>query len=235
MNKFKKKTRSKMIAASIAILSSAAVVSTGFAAWVISGGDEKNAEGSIKADTVSDASHLISNLKWDEAGNAISFGAPEISTGGSLLNYAGDIREKLTASATFQVANLEEGWSITTLFDTANLNVIENVSSGQNAKYPTDGTLVCTLPKYVAGEVNTTQAGVYLNTETGTNVGKKSDSGNFKLTVVFTWGTATGKDNPFVYYNSLEVNSANKASASSMLAGVYNLNGVQFKLTIKTK
>ncbi len=225
-----------MIAASIAILSSAAVVSTGFAAWVISGGDEKNAEGSIKADTVSDASHLISDFNWVGGENVISFGAPEkSSTGGSLLNYEGDVLEKLTASATFKVANLEEGWSITTLFDTANLNVIENVSSGQNAKYPTDGTLVCTLPKYVEGEVNKTQAGVYLNTETGTNEEKKLDSGDFKLTVVFTWGTATGKDNPFVYYNKLEVNSANKASASSMLAGVYNLNGVQFKLTIKTK
>ena len=235
MNKFKKKTRSKMIAASIAILSSAAVVSTGFAAWVISGGDEKYAEGSIKADTVSDASHLISNLKWDVAGNAISFGAPEISTGGSLLNYAGDIREKLTASATFNVANLEEGWSISELFDTNNLNVIENISDGQTGKYPTDGTLVCKLPKYVEGGVNTKEAGVYLNTEGETKEETKSNSGTFKLTVVFTWGTATGKDNPFVYYNSLEVNSANKASASSMLAGVYNLNGVQFKLTIKTK
>ena len=54
MNKFKKKTRSKMIAASIAILSSAAVVSTGFAAWVISGGDTKGATGTITADAVTE-------------------------------------------------------------------------------------------------------------------------------------------------------------------------------------
>ena len=65
MNKFKKKTRSKMIAASIAILSSAAVVSTGFAAWVISGGDSENVSGTIKADAVSNQNHLIDNLTGD--------------------------------------------------------------------------------------------------------------------------------------------------------------------------
>lgn len=74
MNKFKKKTRSKMIAASIAILSSAAVVSTGFAAWVISGGDAQETTGTIKADTVSNSYHTI---KLGEANKTeINFGAP---------------------------------------------------------------------------------------------------------------------------------------------------------------
>ena len=59
MNKFKKKTRTKAIAASIAILSSAAVVSTGFAAWVISGGDEKTTTGTITADAVSESYHTV--------------------------------------------------------------------------------------------------------------------------------------------------------------------------------
>lgn len=62
MNKFKKKTRSKMIAASIAILSSAAVVSTGFAAWVISGGEEVvKTDGTITADEISNEVHTISD------------------------------------------------------------------------------------------------------------------------------------------------------------------------------
>ena len=71
MNKFKKKTRSKMIAASIAILSSAAVVSTGFAAWVISGGESKTAQGTITADDVSSSLHTILDLT---ASQTITYG-----------------------------------------------------------------------------------------------------------------------------------------------------------------
>lgn len=236
MNKFKKKTRSKMIAASIAILSSAAVVSTGFAAWVISGGDSKATEGTIQADTVSDASHLISNFAWDTKNGVISFGAPDTSTGGSLLNYEGSVREQLTATATFKVANLDKGWTISILFDTTQLSITEIIGEGEKAKYPSDGSLVCTLPQYLTGDVSTSTAGVYLETESGTTEGTETDLGSFKLTVVFTWGSDTQKENPFVFYNKLDADDANvRASASSMLAGVYAINGAKFKLTIKTK
>ena len=236
MNKFKKKkTRSKVIAASIAILSSAAVVSTGFAAWVISGGDSKVTEGTIQADQVSDASHLISAFAWDAKNGAISFGAPTSSTGGSLLNYEGSVREQLTATATFKVANLDTGWKISSLFDTKQLELDEIIGKEGKAKYPSDGKLVCALPKYLTGDVDTSTAGVYLNVESGTTEGTKTDLGSFKLTVVFTWGSDTNKENPFVFYNKLDANDANnRASASSMLAGVYAINDAKFKLTIKT-
>lgn len=236
MNKFKKKTRSKMIAASIAILSSAAVVSTGFAAWVISGGDSKTTEGTIQADTVSDASHLISDFAWEADNGTISFGAPATSKGGSLLNYEGSVREKLTATATFKVANLEKGWTISSLFDTEQLAITEIKGEGEAAKYPSDGKLVCALPTYLTGDVNTSTAGVYLKAENGTAEQTGTDLGSFKVTVVFTWGSDTNKENPFVFYNRLDANDANiRASASSMLAGVWAINGAKFKLTIKTK
>lgn len=235
MNKFKKKTRSKMIAASIAILSSAAVVSTGFAAWVISGGDSKTTEGTIQADMVSDASHIISDFAWDEKKGAISFGAPATSTGGSLLNYDGTVREQLTATATFKVANLEKDWKISSLFDTTQLAITEIKGEGEAAKYPSDGKLVCALPTYLTGDVDTSTAGVYLKAESGTTEGTYTASGSFKLTVVFTWGSDTKKENPFVFYNKLPNDADNRASASSMLAGVWAINGAKFKLTIKTK
>lgn len=235
MNKFKKKTRSKVIAASIAILSSAAVVSTGFAAWVISGGDSKVTEGTIQADTVSEASHLIKDFAWDANNGTISFGAPDTSTGGSLLNYSGSIREKLTATATFKVANLDKDWAISSLFDTTQLAITEIIGKDGKAKYPSDGKLVCALPQYLTGDVNTSIAGVYLKPESGTTEGTQTDLGSFKLTVVFTWGSDTNKENPFVFYNKLDANDANnRASASSMLAGVWAINGAKFKLTIKT-
>ena len=234
MNKFKKKTRSKMIAASIAILSSAAVVSTGFAAWVISVGDSKVTEGTIQADTVSDTPHPISDFAWDAKNGAISFGAPTTSTGGSLLNYDGTVREQLTATATFKVANLAKDWKISALFDTKQLGLTEIIGKDEKAKYPSDGKLVCALPQYSTADVDTKTAGVYLKTESGTTEGTKTELGSFKLTVVFTWGSDTNKENPFVFYNGLTNDANNRASASSMLAGVYAINGAKFQLTIKT-
>lgn len=234
MNKFKKKTRSKMIAASIAILSSAAVVSTGFAAWVISGGDSKKAEGTIAADTVSDAVHTLSELTWDTNGGKISFGAPETSTGGAFLNYTGEIREKLVATGTFTVSNLKTDWSITSLFKTDGLEITEKVDSGKTAVYPTDGIYVCKLPSYKTGAANDKEPGVYVEVADGATEGAEIKKGNFKLSVVFGWGSKTEKKNPFTYYEKMPNDPTNRSNAQAVLDEVYKLNGCKFSITIET-
>lgn len=231
MNKFKKKTRSKVIAASIAILSSAAVVSTGFAAWVISGGDSKQAEGTIAADTVSDAVHTLSELTWDTNGGKISFGAPETSTGGAFLNYTGEIREKLVATGTFTVSNLTSGWTIDGLFDTSVLKVTEKTT----AVYPKDGEYVCKLPSYTEGPADSKKPGVYVEVGTGTTVGTAVETGNFKLSVVFGWGSKTGHTNPFTYYQTKDDNPTNRSEAKTVIQEVRKLNECSFSITIKTK
>lgn len=234
MNKFKKKTRSKVIAASIAILSSAAVVSTGFAAWVISGGDSKQAEGTMAADTVSDAVHTLSELKWDENGGKISFGAPTTSTGGAFLNYIGKIHEKLVATGTFTVSNLKTGWSIKTLFKTDGLKITEKVDAGKTAVYPTGGQYVCELPSYKTGVANSEQPGVYVEVASGTAEGTEIKEGSFKLSVVFGWGSKTGNKNPFTYYEKMRNDSANRSEATTVLEEVYKLNDCKFSITIET-
>lgn len=232
MNKFKKKTRSKVIAASIAILSSAAVVSTGFAAWVISGGDSKVTEGTIQADTVDDAVHTLSELTWDANGGKISFGAPENATGGAFLNYDGKIREQLVATGTFTVSNLTSGWTIDGLFDTSVLKVTEKTTN----VYPTNGEYVCKLPSYKAGapKDKEPEPGVYVEVGTGTTVGTKAKTGNFKLSVVFGWGSKTENKNPFTYYQTMDNNPTNRSEAKTVIQEVYKLNECSFSITIKT-
>lgn len=233
MNKFKKKTRSKVIAASIAILSSAAVVSTGFAVWVISGGDSQTATGTITADTISDTAHTLSAVTWD-AGGKISFGAPEHSTGGAFLNYSGDVREKLVATGTFTVSNLTSGWSFAALFATSDLKVTEVVPTGKTAVYPTGGEYVCELPSYKTGVANNKEPGVYVEVGTGTTVGTETEKGNFKLSVVFGWGSKTGNTNPFTYYQAKDDNSTNRSEAKTVIQEVFKLNECSFSITIKT-
>lgn len=235
MNKFKKKTRSKMIAASIAILSSAAVVSTGFAAWVISAGDSKQAEGTIAADTVSDAVHTLSELTWDANGGKISFGAPETSsTGGNFLNYNGEVKEQLVATGTFTVSNLKSGWAIETLFKTDGLKITEKVDSGKTAVYPTDGLYVCKIPTYKTGPANKEEPGVYVEVTDDTTEGTEIAKGKFKLSVVFGWGSTTSHKNPFTYYEKMTNDSTNRSQAKTVLEEVLKLNGCKFSITIET-
>lgn len=241
MNKFKKKTRSKMIAASIAILSSAAVVSTGFAAWVISGGDSKEATGTIKADTVSDTAHTLSAVTWDTNKGVISFGAPKETdtTKGKFLNYSGDIHEELVATGTFTVSNLAEDWSISNLFDTTDLSVKEvtaedAIVDSSNAIYPSGGKYVCELPKYKTGPADKKQPGIYIEVGDQTTENAHTNNGKFKLSVVFGWGSATGHTNPFTYYSNMENNSSNRSLAMDVLTNVHKLNECRFSLTIKT-
>ena len=234
MNKFKKKTRSKMIAASIAILSSAAVVSTGFAAWVISGSDSKQAEGTIAADTVSDAVHTLSELTWDTNGGKISFGAPEKSIGGTFLNSDGKVREQLVATGTFTVSNLKSGWAIETLFKTDGLKITEKVDSGKTAVYPTDGLYVCEIPTYKTGVANKDEPGVYVEVADDTTEGTETTKGKFKLSVVFGWGSTTSHKNPFTYYEKMTNDSTNRSQAKTVLEEVLKLNGCKFSITIET-
>ena len=247
MNKFKKKTRSKMIAASIAILSSAAVVSTGFAAWVISGGDNKKASGTITADTVVQSYHTIDFTSKDK--NKINFGAPVSQTGVSnpwLTNNSTE-KESLLATFEFTVANVKVGET-----DVPNklFSSIE-LSAGNDTTYSKAAAdnLVSALPTWKE-ETYDTQAPVYSSIDgTGDSAGiylVKSPSTeptegepvtlSFKLYIQFTWGTDFGSKNPFYFYN-VEGKTASKdgTDAKTKLGTVAAIQNVAFTLTITTK
>lgn len=242
MNKFKKKTRSKMIAASIAILSSAAVVSTGFAAWVISGGDTKEVGGTIEADEVSSKAHTLSAITFQEDNNKISFGAPKdkdtIPQSNSyhwLQNNAAT--ENLIASATFTVSNVETTPTddLKTLFDadgckfeeTTTNKVYVDTSDAVNKHY------VGAFPTWNLNQQytdQTTAPGVYLK------LGElKNNTLTVTLKVVFAWGTAFKSQNPFVYYNAQKKTSSLESEAETALTAIKGLNGATFKVTVATK
>lgn len=243
MNKFKKKTRSKMIAASVAILSSAAVVSTGFAAWVISVGDTKEATGTIKADGVSESNHTITFDNNTET--AINFGAPakDDSVKNPWLTNDAMGKEKLLATFTFTVANVKTGEdAYEKLFSTINL------SAGKDTTYKaaSDAKLVSALPTWgktaydgnaptydSKAAVDGSAAGIYL-VKTGTVTTQNTLS--FTLYIQFTWGENFGYKNPFYFYNAVDKTaSKDGAEANTRLTTVAAIQNVGFTLTITTK
>ncbi|MCQ2772306.1 MAG: hypothetical protein MJ238_03410, partial [Bacilli bacterium] len=88
------------------VLSAVAVVSTGFASWVITAGDSETVEGTIKVDTVTDNAHDIKEFTWDSTNGDVYFGAPKtMSNSSAWLTNDTDKAEVLTVTATFVVTN----------------------------------------------------------------------------------------------------------------------------------
>ncbi len=243
MNKFKKKTRSKMIAASIAILSSAAVVSTGFAAWVISGGDTKESTGTITADAVSNSYHTI---KLGETNKTeINFGAPAVDntvTNPWLTNDSMG-QEKLLAEFTFTVGNVKTGEDTPKkLFSSISLSAGADTTYGAASKAGLVSTLPTSWakdtfdaepPSYDSKTGEGSAAGIYLVKTSGTATEAGAEFG-FTLYIQFTWGQIFGGKNPFYFYNvGNKTASADGNSAKSNLDTVAAIKNVTFTLTIK--
>lgn len=242
MNKFKKKTRSKMIAASIAILSSAAVVSTGFAAWVISGGESKEVGGTITADAVTNSYHTIKgDITWGtgEKADSIAFGAPAEmkNTNAWLKNTNKPLTEKLEAVATFTVENVNEGE--TDLIESVVMEETDTEKKYQAICDTTDKKYVCALPTYKTyktDSISMVGAGIYL-TAGGRNTVTKTVT--YTMTVKFAWGSYFTKDgaivNPYIFFNAKEKNSSIISEATNVLNAIYGLNDIGFKITVTTK
>lgn len=233
-----------MIAASIAILSSAAVVSTGFAAWVISGGDSQTTTGTIKADAVSESYHTITLGKENKT--EINFGAPatDNTVSNPWLTNGSMGQEKLLAEFSFTVAKVKIGEDTPKkLFSSITLSVGEDTTYtvGSDAHLvsalPTSWTKEAfdtTAPSYDSKKGTGSEAGIYLVKTSGTATEAGADFG-FKLYIQFTWGSDFGKKNPFYLYNDgMKTASADGSSAKSNLDTVAAIQNVIFTLTIKT-
>ena len=249
MNKFKKKTRSKMIAASIAILSSAAVVSTGFAAWVISGGDNKQAGGTIKADLVSSSLHTITGLT---ATQTITYGGLAEANQDKTITkddvwLENDGLETLLAAFSFKVENVqsEDLDKPTNVFKTITLTETNPTATTSYTAMATSG-YVATLDSYKMETIiytekqpdlyntdHTSHTGMYL--VKGNAEEKATTTINFTLYIVFGWGTNFGSMNPWNFYNSQKnVSKENKDSAQTALNTLHNMDAT-LQVKIETK
>lgn len=222
-----------MIAASIAILSSAAVVSTGFAAWVISGGDtNSDVSGTITADTVTDEIHKITIT--NQTNNEVYFGAPEGEQNDKAwLKNNGSKKEKLKPSITFTVAGLEaEIKEPNKLFKS--ISLAEKTETAEANKYSTAiaKKVVDILPKITIGATFDTSvedaSKIYLASNSFAD-----NTQTFTVTMVFGWGFEFGKTNPYKYYSDKTYTKELASSAETLLKYVEAIN-TSFTLTIET-
>lgn len=180
------RNKRKGILMASAILGSAAIVSTGFAAWVISTPTTASVQGNIEVDTVTDNRvNMTANWANGAAWN-VSFGAPEDASDGWLTNVTKQGDEPVLESLT-NVLNIELAWSNPERTDNlSGVIAVDFKVGGENAsEFESNYIKVPTL----AAQLTVTNGQVD------------------PLDVKFGWGAAFGDKNgeaknPYTYFNS---------------------------------
>lgn len=237
--KFKNRNRG-LVTFGIVALSAVALTASGFAAWVISGADSKEATGNIQVDTVENNNHTLAVTLSNEN---IKFGS--VSTGAEWLKNEG-LTESLSTTASITVSNVASNPAdistilsvptikITKTIDTVvtdvtatNYNIIADGSAtdaglGETANVAKDG-LVGKLPTF------TTES------YTGATYNESAKTLTCSLTVTFTWGKLFGSNNPRTYYNAYSAAEKGAEAQRRLTALNTALSGCNYVLTIASK
>ncbi len=247
MNKFKKTSRSKIASTCIITLSATAVISSGFAAWAIIGGESKEVSGNISADTVTNNFHTITfdDSKKDDA---VFFAGPAkdkqtLPEGkNAWLTVKGESTEDLNASFQFTVANVSENSAKPfDLFES--ITLIETTSGDEKTKYATyaaeDKKYLAALPSYSITETSSYETESAANSASAkialvsVSYDDAKREQTFTLSIRFGWGEAFGSKNPFDHYNAL--GRASYATIANNALNELSQVHASFKLTITTK
>ena len=217
------------------MFASLAILSTGFAAWVISGGDtNENTFGDITVDTVEDKRHNILSINCVDADEntrgKIIFGHPENATTGWLKNENPNTVEKLVTVFKVTVKNANSR-AVAEIFDKGNCIVTASAKDSTSANYTE------ALNQHYVGELPTVK---FVSSEAETNDATNLDSdGSIFVRLEFKWGSKFTKDgnvvNPYVYYNALSVDEYGNDANETLGKISTLLTGAQFNLKIVTK
>ena len=237
--------KKKTITLVIYMLVCISLVSVGFAAWIITGGDKTEATGNVVATTVNDESLVISGEGWASQNNSIAFGRPESGYNtGWLQAEAGDAVQNLSVTYSFTLA-LSDQQSASTIGQAVAKLKAEKVkitlthsAAIQNAitaKYIEGEKVAYTIAygdsKSQTGELAITSVSTEI-TEDFLNDLKEVDAktATITITISYAWGGNFNNENPYSYYNNASQTGNDmkpntqvtyKADAKTNLQGLY--------------
>lgn len=217
----KKNKKSVFLVSSI--LGCTALVSVGFAAWVITGSPaEKTADGTIQVDTVDNniVSFVTASSGWvgaddqlDPNSNKIVFGGRATKGGEWLVN---ETLENLTVTYRFVIENYEALDSVTATITASDSEKYQDaVEAGYVAELPT----IAPIEHGVRG---------------WTAVADQPTQMSYDLEITFKWGEYFESKNPMDYYNDgTKTAATDGADAEQKLTELYTLlSGVTYTLTL---
>lgn len=202
----------KLIVFGLAIFLSFGMISTGFAAWLISSATEKEANSPITVDKIVDESFelTIEQLAADGTtwnGKTLSFDAVKGDTTGRIQHQAEsneDAGEALTIDLSGTVTNigaLGTQPDTTTKAIKVEITLPETLVAAINANYLTASYTVGTDTNAidVAGKTGDQTIAVWI---APTADATEANNGTYALTLTFAWGSAFRGENPSVYYDT---------------------------------
>lgn len=203
--------KKKTITLVVYMLVCISLVSVGFAAWIITGGDETHTSGNVTATTVTDKSLSVTNEAWVDGKDSIHFGAPK---------ELPDTDYKWLQSAATDATDYEN-LSVTYSF------TLSTGSPLGEAVYKVNGSF--TAPDFTfekdEEELNLVTLGYVTEATISAKVGNvtidptsnsddfisdleaaiqdvEANSVDIQITISCDWGLAFGGDNPYEFFNA---------------------------------
>lgn len=252
----RKSYKRKKIAFAAVIFGGVALVSSGFAAWVISAGKDTNENGSVTVGQVVEA-NLGMKIEWKVTGandttyTAIADEGPNANKAG---NYSFNCSSSVTSgrfrygtgsdgsdadqclSLTFRVtvtSSLDNFGSLNVTFannDKIDAAVNAEYISAPEGFYASKNAGAETQGKNFSSTTKGSENTIFRKTENGVGASKYQwvSSG---IDVAFGWGTAFGKDSPENYYNAGAGKDVDLETAIGVMNAFRNsLNGTQYTI-----
>lgn len=208
----------KLIVFGLAIFLAFGMISTGFAAWLISSAAEKNIERPVEVDTIVDKSFELKINELDDSGNwtgkNISFDAKQDDTTGRVKfqeNGTGDAGEQLELLLSGTVTNRaslgKQNESAPAGAVKVDITLPASIVAAINADYLTASYTVGTDTTNidVAGKTGDQTITVWI---VPTANAQDATKGDFAITLKFGWGEEFGKMNPSLYYDQVTDSTA---------------------------
>lgn len=199
----------------LCLLAALALVSVGFASWVISAEASDEKEGNITVDTVEDK-RLKIVLEWQN-GSTIKYGAPteeELQDTGITSPWlTNDSQDKsvLTVSLKVTLSYKDNNSTYAKGGATVTASIVEATDSTKYATALQDG--------YV-GEMPVAQC-------------EEQTDGTWLIKFTFKWGNKFNNQNPYIYYNAKGKTADSYGDeAFNALKKVYEVNEAKFRVTV---
>lgn len=213
----RKSYKRRKIILGVSLFSSVALVSTGFAAWVLASQAEATESGNITVGTVSDSSITISNVQF-EGKDSFIFEPKQDDTTGRVRND-GENFENLSVTVTGEISP---------------------------KTYVTGATIQLTVPEGITTAASEAKNYIVLpscvETPQALDIASNvvEDTIHFEYTITFEWGSAFNGKNPGEYYDDDETgklvdDETMKSTLEDLRTCIYNSQEEEptFTVTIK--
>lgn len=221
----------RMMVPVVALLLCVAMVSVGFAAWVITTTTTGSADGKF---TVYNVEARKVDLGVEVTDGSVVFGQPANyaqKTGDWLLfdSASTATQQDLSATVELTVKNWKADTSVGSALMgkhafTVAISAVE-IRKGETKTNAFDNYVVCpgalTLTVTANGTVTAKNAS---EDDVSKGFSFNTDTGVLSVNLNFDWGAAFGGKNPIEYYNGLEASESNISAANLALKEVYKLN-----------